>query len=606
MAAKRFKSRWTPTPLLASEVPSRQTPPDRMAQVSLGGRGAATLLVGLRVLLYEICRWLLSNVIRRNERSLSLARRLRAFTERLGGMWVILIRLISLRTDILGNEFCWELSRTRDEVKAAPISAIRQVVEQELRALGIQLPLQDVFCEFDETPIVAKWYAQLHRARLKKSGHEVVVRVQPPDAAKRAKADWRYMKLVHFLLARFAGASNMQWDGLFYEVKKFTDDQLDFRTEVSELRHLRKVLAPRSIYVPLVYRRLCSERMMTTEYVEGVSVSQLRRVKQSDPIRYSAWMQENGINPRKLWNRLFLAHQELLFEHNLFYAELFPSNILLLKGNRIALFNRSVIATLDADLKQRYQKFYRALLESDYTKVADYYLTMGPPLPYKDVTEMRLATQRALRRWESRTHIRKCPFDEKSLAGALEQLARCATEQQMPAMWNLARLQLGERTLNLTLDFLDPTRDTMKAMHRYERDAQRRAIRRFTKKLSHKPAAESIDSAQLGMQLAENIEHDSEYLRKRLLGRAGHLSRAAKVMQRLLLLAGKLLLLWTLIQIFVRVRQIYGVTIPLFADGTLGRAFPALSGHDPVTWVLAVAGLFFLWSFLRKLAGQLT
>lgn len=606
MATKRLKKRWTPTRLLPAEAPARQNPAAQGEQVSLQARGAATLSIGLRILVSELGRWLLSRVLRRRERSLHLARRLRAFAERIGGMWVILVRLISLRTDLLGNEFCWELSRTRDEITPIPFPLIREAVTQELRGLSILLSFEDVFSEFDETPLVARWYSQLHRARLKHSGREVVVRIQPPDASERAKTDWRYMKLVCSLLTRFAKAPYLNWDGLFFEVKKFTDDQLDFRTEVSELRHLRKVLAPSRIYVPRVYRRLCSERMMTAEYIEGVSVSQLRQVKRSDPGRYQAWLQENRISPKKVWNRLFLAHQELLFEHNLFFAELFPSSVLLLRGNRIALFNRSVIATLDADLKKGYQKFYRALIDSDYTKVADYYLMMGPPIPHKDVSEMRMAAQRALRRWESRTHIRKCPFDEKSLAGALEQLARCATEQELPTTWNLARLQLGERTFNLALEILDPTRDTLNAMRRYERSAQLRAIQRFTKKVSRRQVDQGADTAQLSAQLLENLEHDGEYLRERLLGRSGYIGRAASIARSLLLLGGKLLVLGLLIQVYVRLRPIYDVSGPTAGQRAWGRMVTALGTHSLATWVLAAAGLYLVWSFLRKLARQLS
>ena len=230
------------------------------------------------------------------------------------------------------------------------------------------------------------------------------------------------MQFVLFTVGGPDTGPQMRGAACFFEGKKGTTDQLTSRAKVGELQRIGKILGRRRIYSPPVCARLCTERLLVSEYMKGTSVADLMRAHKADPVICHDWLRENNIDLRRVWQKLFNAHHELLFEHNLFYTELWPSGIVLLRDNRIALV--TMIGTLASALQRKVRQLYRALMEGDYTKACDTYLMMGPPLPYTDTANLKQSVLRALRKWESRTHIKSCPYAEKSLSAALGHLVR--------------------------------------------------------------------------------------------------------------------------------------------------------------------------------------
>lgn len=537
------------------------------------------------------------------QRSAESARKTRMYAERLGGMWITLVKLSSLRGDLLGVEFCRELARTRDRTYPAPFDEIRGLVDKEMRSVGTSF--DEVFSEFQESPLAIRSYAQIHRARLRKNGREVVVHVRAPGAVQRAKMDWNYMSTLLRFVTYLNLEPHLRLNDLMFEVKKATDDLLDFRTEVEELRRIGRVLRRRRIYVPVVYRRYCTEAILVLEYISGVSVSDLIRCTNEDPVRVTEWMRENKIDRRRVWRRLFDAHYELLFENNLFYTELLPSSIMLLKNNRIAFVTLGSIGTLDADLQQKYRQLCRSLTEGDYTKACDTYLMMGPPLPYKEVSGMKNSSTRGLRKWESRTHVKSVPYSQKSLGSAIGVLTRHASEQELPTSWNLARLEAAEHTLCSSLEFFDATRSSIKELKRCDRAAQIRAIKQATTKRIRKRLNAASDVAQLNMQLLENVQHDGDYLRRRLLGAQAKLSKVSAIVGRIVKIIANLTLLALAIETVLYIKEGYRISIPLAERGTLGRILAVVHPHSAGSWILLLIVLFLVGRGLRKVSLHL-
>lgn len=551
----------------------------------------------------ELWRTLLSTVFTVAPRSVKSARKLREFVERLGGMWITLARLASLREDLLGAQFCRELARTRDLSPPVPIEIIRNQVDQELHKVG--KTFSEVFSDFDPQPLLVRSFGQVHRAHLRESGREVSVRIRAADAKERSATDWRYMRIMLFVIKQLDLEPHLYWDDLMFEVKKANDDLLDFRAEVAELRKMRQRLRARRIYVPMLFRRYCTEQMLVIEYIDGVTLQDVQQVAAYEPERLADWLHENKIRPRRVWRRLFNAHNEMLFEHNMFYTELLPSNIRLLRDNRMAFVSMGTIGTLDANLQGRYRRLYRAFIQGDYTKACDTYMMMGPPLPYLDSTDMKQAVIRALRKWESRTHVKQAPYREKSLDAAVASLARCATKYCFPTVWNLARLQSAERILNKSLDFLDPTRSGLKAIKGYETASQIRSIKQAATKRIRKRVDNFTDVAQLNMQLLENLEHDGDYLRRRLQNVQAKLSKVSEIGGRLLMMAAKVALVALAVQVFIYFKQGYNTQIPLADRGTVGRVFELLRPRSRMAWVALLLILFYFRRLLVNVARQM-
>lgn len=599
MAAARFKKTLVPTRLLLEGEQAEPPPPPPPPPRTPFRRAAAILWFAFLLSLRELLRWILR---RPSARPLAAARKARRFAERMGGRFVALARLAALRSDLLGAEFCRELAGTRDYAVPLPFPVIREIVRGELQQLG--LLTDQVFSEISETPLATLSFGQFHRARLKKDEREVVIRLRSPAAVERADLDWRYLRLFLFIAKKMNLAPALRWDDLLFEIKKTGDELLDFRSQVSELDRVRKLLKKRKVYVPRVFQRLCTEQMMVSEYLEGTRASEVLRMARLDRERCARWMRENKLDRRQIARRLFDIQHELLFEQNLFFTELSPANILLLRGNRIAFVSMNC-GTLEANHHRRYQKLHEALQKGDYGKVCDTYLAMGPALPYVDITNMRLAAVRFLRKWESRTHVKRCPYSEKSLTAALQVLTRCASASKLPAFWTLARLQRANTIFDQTVGAFAPATRSLQSLERYQRAAQLRTLKRAAARGLSKRVDATVDAVRLGHQLVENAQEDSDYLRRRLLGARVKVGRAAQVFGRMCLLLGTLTMAGIVLQLYLYLKNRYNVTLSLAERGGMATALDTVRIQNRVTLAAVVLGLIYLRHKLKWLARRL-
>jgi ubiquinone biosynthesis protein len=80
--------------------------------------------------------------------------------------------------------------------------AARRQIEESLGC-----PVETLFDDFDETPLASASIAQVHTARLKENGREIVIKVIRPDIEPVIEADLRLMQALARLVARFVPQS---------------------------------------------------------------------------------------------------------------------------------------------------------------------------------------------------------------------------------------------------------------------------------------------------------------------------------------------------------------------------------------------------------------
>jgi len=600
MASRRFKEKWIPEPLPASSV--ERLDDEVLDQPATSARRLLAVLWYFVQLMYRTAVVRVIPSLGRGRYSLRenglFARR---FVERMGGTWVAVARLASLRPDMLGIDYCRELARSRDHSLPVPLGVVRDVINAELQKRGTTL--DDEFDELVETPVATGSFFQVHLARRKADGLLVTLRVIRPNAHARAQMDIRHFDLLMGLLDRSGYMTHMRWKDLLNEGKKIAEDQLDFRAEESQLLKIAKLLRPRRIYVPRLYRRYTTERLLVCEHVTGVSVADLGAAIREDQDETDLWMRRNRINRRRVCRRLFYAHLELLFEHNLFFTELLSDSILLLKGNRIALVTLKTVETLEASMLRKYRTLYQTLVTKDYMKAGDIFLSMGPPLPRKELATFRTMVMRSLKGWESRTYIKTCPYEEKSLTAAMRRLSICAGQCNLPVSWELSRLHFAEQTLDVSLEILYSELPFLKTLYKYDRAAQFRTIESATDNAPRRLRALS-DLAQVGMQLAENFEFDNDYLRRRVMSFQGKIGLAGKVAKRILGTLMRIALAAVAVEGFVYFKDKYDLSVGP-DQGLIGHTRDTLDIQDRWTWMVVIAVVLYTLYFLRKLTKRL-
>src|SRR5690348_8044099 len=92
-----------------------------------------------------------------------------------GPVYVKLGQFISTAQGLLPDDVVEAFAWCRDEVPAVPTATARRIVERELGR-----PIDEVFESFGQFPLASASIAQVHAARLRDSGREVVVKVRRP------------------------------------------------------------------------------------------------------------------------------------------------------------------------------------------------------------------------------------------------------------------------------------------------------------------------------------------------------------------------------------------------------------------------------------------
>ena len=127
---------------------------------------------------------------------------------------------------------------------------------------------EELFAEFDRKAFAAASLGQLHRARLH-TGEIVAVKIQYPGIASTMKTDFRNLKAL-LLPIRFS----THWQVLrltLEDMLKVLMDETDYRKEAAYQKRAAELLQGMDgIRVPKIFDEFSTERVLTSEFIEGV------------------------------------------------------------------------------------------------------------------------------------------------------------------------------------------------------------------------------------------------------------------------------------------------------------------------------------------------
>ena len=241
--------------------------------------------------------------------------------DELGPTFVKFGQLLSTRPDVVPPDILAELRGLQDDAHPEPFEHVRSVVEAELG-----LTIEQVFVEFDETPIAAASIGQVHVARLP-GGQEVVVKVQRPDAERQLSADIQLL----YQVARVAAerVRKLQFIDLVGTVDEFARTvrrELDYGIEARNAEVFRRDFAGDDrVAVPKIYWRYSTSRVLTMERVEGTVLGKLD---------LGSWSPDDR---RRLGNRITETWMQMVFVHGFFHADPHPANVLVRGPDQISL-----------------------------------------------------------------------------------------------------------------------------------------------------------------------------------------------------------------------------------------------------------------------------
>ncbi len=154
--------------------------------------------------------------------NLPLNVRLRRVLEDLGPTFVKLGQMLSMRPDIIPEEFCKEFEKLQDNVPAVDFEKIKGTLEKELKK-----PLGRVFKHFPDKPLASASLAQVYEVHI--GNKQAIVKVQKPHLKEIIESDLKILEfIVNFAEAHIKEVNLYNPKGLFQEFKAYILNELNF------------------------------------------------------------------------------------------------------------------------------------------------------------------------------------------------------------------------------------------------------------------------------------------------------------------------------------------------------------------------------------------
>lgn len=291
----------------------------------------------------------------------TLGERIRLVLEDLGPTFVKLGQLASTRSDLLPDSIIQELVKLQDQVPPFSSDDARSILEEDLDA-----PVEDMFSWFDETPVAAASIGQVHLGRLK-SGEEVAIKIQRPGALQTITRDLSILRDLTMLAEkRWVWAKRYQMVRLVEEFSKSMLAEMDYSREGRNTEKIALQFQNDShIFIPAIYWQYTSSRVLTMEYVEGVTLSQREK------------LEEGGFDLQDIAKRFVNGMLHQMFIEGFFHADPHPGNLLIRKDGSLAFLDFGMVGRLSEDMKDHLSELIIALMRKNTDSMIRAILRLG-------------------------------------------------------------------------------------------------------------------------------------------------------------------------------------------------------------------------------------
>lgn len=304
--------------------------------------------------------------IKNKHQDKALGVRLRLALQELGPVWIKFGQMMSTRRDLFPPYLADQLALLQDRV--APFDG-QEAKGQMEKALGGKL--ENWFTDFDIKPLASASIAQVHTAKLKESGREIVLKIIRPDIRPVIDADIKLMYRMAKIVAKASPeAQRLRPVEVIQEYEKTLIDELDLRREAANAIQLRRNFeGSEELYVPEVISDLSSEALMVSERIYGIQVSDIEGLV------------ANGTNMKLLAERGVSVFFTQVFRDSFFHADMHPGNVFVNPEHAdnpqwIGL-DCGIVGTLNTEDKRYLAENLLAFFNRDYRKVAELHVDSG-------------------------------------------------------------------------------------------------------------------------------------------------------------------------------------------------------------------------------------
>lgn len=295
-----------------------------------------------------------------------MGERLRLALQELGPVWIKFGQMMSTRRDLFPPHIADQLALLQDQVESFDGHLAKQQMEAALGG-----PIEDWFTDFDIEPLASASIAQVHTAKLKESGREIVLKVIRPDIRPVIDADLKLMyRMARIVAKMMPEARRLKPIEVVREYEKTLIGELDLRREAANAIQLhRNFEGSEELYVPEVIPEFSSESLMVSERIYGIQVSDI------------PMLEANGTNMKLLAERGVSVFFTQVFRDSFFHADMHPGNVFVNpehpENPQWIGLDCGIVGTLGSEDKRYLAENFLAFFNRDYRKVAELHVDSG-------------------------------------------------------------------------------------------------------------------------------------------------------------------------------------------------------------------------------------
>ncbi len=285
------------------------------------------------------------------------ARRVYATILRLQGLFIKVGQLLSIMANFLPPEFRSELEALQDQVPPRPYAEIADRLESELGARMKE------FASFERDPIASASLGQVHIAELV-DGTRVCVKVQHRDIDRIVRLDLRTIRRIMQIVQFFVPVQGV--DAYYHQIKELLTQELDFALDADNIERIAKnFTSDPAVVFPRPVRAVCTNRVLTTTFVEGAKIS--------DAVRLDAM----GVDKKDVARRIVRLYCQMIFVDGVYHADPHPGNVLVQDDGAVVLLDFGAVAELSPAMRQGIPEFLEGVLRRDTDRLVKSLRKMG-------------------------------------------------------------------------------------------------------------------------------------------------------------------------------------------------------------------------------------
>lgn len=342
--------------------------------ISTGPRGALRLAQGVQAIIGVGSEWLAdvskltsssSGVLTRTQLGLLSPIYLRKLFERMGATYIKLGQFVASAPTLFPPEYVQEFQNCFDRAPAVPFDEIQKILREEFRR-----PINSVYEFVDPTPIASASIAQVHGARLRGSGEDVVIKVLKPGIEDTLVADLNFIyvvaRILEFLSPELSRASLV---AIVKDIRQSMLEEVDFLKEASNIESFRRYLEAmgltRQATAPKVYEQCSTRRVLTMQRLYGVPLTDLDSISSlvSSP-------ESSLITALNVWFGSVLSCET-------FHADVHAGNLWLLRDGRIGFLDFGIVGRISPKTWAAMDVFLTSISSEEYESMASALITMG-------------------------------------------------------------------------------------------------------------------------------------------------------------------------------------------------------------------------------------